>query len=101
MFSSCNPNLLPLRFLIGLGASLFATNAIAGDHLFHKKKLAATPVQQAVVTVPVQVSYAPAVQIVPLSPTYVAVAQAPVNYTVSMPQAAPAPAQAPVLNIKL
>jgi hypothetical protein len=85
------------RTTLGVATAVLASQAVAGDHLFHRRQTAATTsaaMKQAVVTVPVQVGPAPAVQVVPLSPSYVPVVQVPLAYTTTK-------TQGPVLNIKL
>jgi hypothetical protein len=80
-----------------VATALLASHAVAGDHFFHRRQTAtksATATQSAVVTVPVQVGPAPAVQVVQLSPSYVPVVQIPVAYPSTR-------AQAPMLSIKL
>lgn len=95
MFKSSRLRSRQVMLLIGLGTASLAGDAFAGERLFHRKRVAATPVQQAVVAIPVQVAT--------LSPAYVPVVQAPVTYAVNTPQAATTPiaALAPVIHIKL
>jgi hypothetical protein len=108
MFRLSMPIFRRLLPVLGLGAALLDSTAVAGDHFFHRRQLVATSaaaytasVQQAVVTVPVQVGYAPAVQVFSISPSSVPLVQAPVTYSVASAQTAAVPAQAPVLNIRL
>jgi hypothetical protein len=104
-----------------LVAMLSGSPANAGDHFFLKHKGAAVPVaaqpvpvQQAVVAAPVQLVYGVTVQSAPVqmsyvqmpqpTPTYVGYVptlQAHQTYTLNYAQPTAAPAQAPVLNIKL
>jgi hypothetical protein len=92
MFLKIRPSPAWISVVIGLGAAVSTTPAIAGDHFFHKGQLlavpataATVPAQQVAVAAPAPAPVYPAVQTVPVQMTYI---QPAVAYAQLAPMAA-------------